>query len=232
MGVQILSDGPNSMYKINAPRIKEAITPDGLAGFDELGQLWVWTPKIKEEDDYQTGSIYRDVRHCKCYICNKSWELTSESLKDQYYDQSGRLMHMTCLQGVNKLQAHQDIQEALIDAGYLFSMLEVPPRYPHSTPWQIVTVLANEGNKRPDTGVRIVLGRRKRVWEIRFHGCTAALGTELFDHVTDTKGWQQESQEDSEYGKYYYVHAYTKADMVKYLEAFRKSIPFVTARYA
>lgn len=205
-------------------KMVEVITPDGRVGFDKHGQLWAWTER--DDEGYSSGSIIRDVRDSTCYICGQGWELTADRLADQFMI-DGRLIHRTCGYGHQKMDAYRDVQHACIDAGYLFNMEEVPPRYPHSTPWQRITVLGNDKD-RTDTGFRIVLGRRKRVWEVRGH----RLGdlTEVFRDVGDTKGYSQDSEEDPDFGPYYYVHAWTKLQLVDYLTRFRQAIPASTDR--
>lgn len=214
--------------------ILEPITRDGRTGFDKYGQLVNWS--LPDEHGYKNGIIICDVRGHTCYVCGQSWKLDSESLRDQITDNYKRLMHRTCYDGVAKVNAHSAIVEALMKAGYLFSTEEVPPRYPHSTPWQRITVFSNNKN-RDDTGYRIVLGRRKRVWEIRFHALNSleAFGVHdispLFEDVTDTKGVSYDvSEHEPEFGKYFYVHAWDEGQLVDYLTRMRLAIPAETDR--
>lgn len=215
-------------------KIIDAITYDGRTGFDQYGQLVSWTEP--DAEGYSNGIMIRDVRGCTCYVCGRKWELTTEAFRDQLVDDERRLMHRTCYDGVAKMNAHHDIKTALLKAGYLFSMEEVPPRYPHSTPWQRITVLSNRKD-RADTDYRIVLGRRKRVWEIRFHALNSleAFGAHdispLFEDVTDTKGISYDvSEHEPEFGKYFYVHAWTEEQLVDYLTRMRLAIPAETDR--
>lgn len=208
------------------------ITADGRTGFDQFDQLVSWSKP--DGDGYKTGRIIRDVRDRVCYICGQKWELTTESLQNQKIDGRGNALHQTCLEGANKLEAYRTIADALISAGYIFADEEVEPRYSYSTPWQRVTVLT--ANKdRADTGCRVVLGRRKRVWEVRFHGGSlidVLAIAKHFDDVTDTKGFHDSSGSEPEFGPYYYVHAWTEEQLVDYLSRFRKAIPAKTDRNA
>lgn len=206
----------------NGNKMVEVITPDGRTGFDKHGQLWSWT--ARDVEGRTSGHLIRDVRGCTCYICGQGWELTTERLKDQMFDDE-RIMHHTCFDGHLKINARNDIRNALIEAQFLFNLEEVPPRYPHSTPWQRVKVLCND-RERSDSNFRIVIGRRKRVWELRLHGCSDV--SKKFEDVNDTKGYEDGAYrefDDPEFGPYYYVHAWTKHQMVDYLDRFRQLIP-------
>lgn len=198
-------------------QIVRPITADGNTGYDQYNQLIAWT---EEADGYRTGRMIKDVRACKCYICGKGWGNTTKELLDQVA-LDGRDMHNSCYDGWRALNSYYDIQKAVMDAGFLFRMDEVPPRYPRSTPWQRITVL-HADKDRSDSGFRIVLGRRKRVWELRLHG-TADL-TDKFDKPNNTKGYSECSDEDAEFGGYFYIHAWDKKELVEFLRIFRHSI--------
>jgi len=202
-------------------KIEKPITPDGRTGFDQFGQLVSIT--APDEDGYQTLRVIRDVRPCTCYICGRGWGNTTEELANQTNNE-GRMMHETCLQGVRKLRSLESTQTALADAGFLFDLEEVPPRYPYSTPWQRVTVLRNDVD-RTDSGWRIVLGRRKRVWEVRLHQAEIAPNIHArFNDVTNTKGHAVATEAEPEFGPYYYVHAWDKEELVDYLKRFHSYI--------
>lgn len=225
---------------ISRPNLVRPVTPDGLTGFDEYNQFISWTePNIHGMSE---GRPIADVRNSLCYICGKQWALTSVDLRNQTHDRRGNAMHYTCLQGYNKILAYQEIEHALIEAGYLFDTEEVPSRYAggDGTPWQRVKVLGNDKD-RTDTKYRIVLGKRKKVWEIRFHNTSeggVVNGPEVmkevtnqFDDVDDTKGHSPMSADDPAFGPYYYVHAWTHSQLEDYLTRFRKLIPVPTNRY-
>lgn len=200
--------------------IVKPITADGRTGFDEFNQLIAWTKPTAS--GMRQGRMIKDVRTCTCYICGKGWGNTTEDLLDQVAIEK-RDMHLSCWEGHQKLNAYYDIQRALIDAGFLFSMEEVEPRYPYSTPWQRITVLLTE--KREDSGFRIVLGRRKRVWELRVHNVGDL--TEKFPNLTNTTmGYNEKgSVDEQQFGPYFYIHAWTKQEMVDYLKVFHAAIP-------
>lgn len=201
----------------------DSITPDGRTGFDQFGQLMTWT--VPDADGYKTGRIIKDVRSCTCYICGKGWGNTSEELADQArHDDLD--MHKTCYFGHRKMQERQFWIDSLMAAGYLFKHTEVETQYPGSTPWQQITVLGNDTG-RTDTGIRLVVGRRKSVWELRVHG-VGELSCNFAD-VEDTLGYDTQY---SPLGPHFYVHAYTKAQVIDYLTRFRLAIPCDTDRNA
>lgn len=192
------------------------ITADGRTGFDKFGQLMSWT--LPDEAGYKTGTFIQDVRSCTCYICGKGWGNTTEDLKDQSIDED-LTMHASCLFGYRKMKERFFWQDALIAAGYIFNSEEVPARYPHSTPWKRISIFSNESG-HTDTGYRLVVGKRKRVWELRLH--IAVDVSPLFKDVKDTKGYSyQPSKEEPEFGPYYYIHAYSIAQVVDYLLRFK-----------
>jgi hypothetical protein len=104
-------------------KVLRPFTPDGRTGFDGFNQLMSWSKP--DDSGYTTGKMILDVRGCTCYICGKGWELTTEHLQDQVVV-SGDLMHQTCFYGYQKLTSKKDIQQMVIDAGYLFQMEEAP----------------------------------------------------------------------------------------------------------
>ncbi len=195
-------------------QIVKPIVPDGRTGYDKYGQLISWTKPDAEGNS--SGRMIKDVTAHKCYICDKSWELTSESLRDQVvFD--GKVAHDTCYYGWQKLTEYYTLQNALIDAGYLFSMTEAEPQYPHSTPWQTITILHNDKD-RTDTGRSIFMGRRKRVWSINFKASNEQTPSEiaaLFEDVEDTKYVNDD---------HFIVHAWSKKQLVDYLRRFRETI--------
>jgi len=207
--------------------IKTPITPDGRTGFNERGNLMAWT--APDESGAQSGYYIADVRPYKCYICDRGWGNTTEELLNQTQDAShpGQYMHKTCLYGHQKLVSRNQITDSLIAAGFLFDMTEIPARYPGSTPWQRVSVLLGDPD-RTDSSFRIVMGRRRHVWELRLHG--AGDLSDKFEDVKETKGYQEQSKEDPELGPYYLVHAWETDQMIDYLSRFWSAIPGLTPR--
>jgi hypothetical protein len=205
-------------------QIVKPITPDGRTGFDTYNQLMSVT--LPDPHGYTTMRMIADVRSCECYICGKGWGNTTDELLNQTHVDD-RVMHRSCHEGVMKMNAYRDISNACIEAGFLFKMEEVPPRYPHSTPWQRITIMLNDA-ARSDSGYRLVIGRRKRVWELRLH--RAGDLSAHFTDVDDTKGFSQSSDDEPEFGPYYYVHVWDKDQMISMLKRFHSLIPASISR--
>lgn len=189
------------------------ITSDGNTGFDQFNQLMSYLT----EDGITRGSMIHDVRGKRCYLCDKGWELTTLALRDQEKLENQEMAHASCIYGYRKLTEYYNIRNVLISAGYLFNLTEEPPKYPGSTPWQLVKILRADKD-RTDTYQRIELGRRKRVWEIRFINSNVP---HLFSDVDDTKGYHEADDTSS---AYYYVHAWTVDQLIDYLRRFRETI--------
>lgn len=202
--------------------IVRSITPDGRTGFDKYDQLWTWSePDASGE---QRGTMIRDVRGMTCKLCQKGWELTSASMQDQERFGSGWVVHKGCREGFASVNSFYDIQGMFIKAGYLFQMDEIPSQYPYSPPWQEITILQNDNDRTPVVGTKVVIGRRKRVWEIQAFGFGDL--SPLFTDVEDTKGYAT----DPSVPQHYYIHAWTQEQAVDYLTRIRLTIPLDTGR--
>lgn len=202
--------------------ILDPIVPDGRTGFDKYGQLASWS--LPDADGTRTGIIIRDVRCMICKICNRGWQLTTESLRDQTRLDEWTV-HKDCYAGWRAVNSHFDTRDLLIKAGYLFNMEEVPSQYPHSPPWQQVAIYQNDTDRTLVEDKHIVIGERKRVWEIQAFGFGDL--SELFTDVNDTKGYGRSEEEAR---NFFYIHAWTKAQVEDYLTRIRLTIPLDTGR--
>lgn len=201
--------------------IVKTITPDGRIGFDKYDQLWA--EGEPESDGTVTSIMIRDVRGMTCRLCQKGWMSTTESLSDQI--RFGEWMaHKGCAEGYAATNSYYEIQNAFIKAGYLFNMQEIPSQYPHSPPWQEITILQNDTQRTPVGGVKVVVGRRKRVWEIQAFGFDDL--SSKFEDVTDTKGYAADSPT-----MHYYIHAWRLDQLVDYLTRIRQTIRLSTDRH-
>ncbi len=154
------------MNKIITP-----ITADGLTGFDEFGQLCTRTPT--DANGHWTAWIIGDVRGHECCICGQKWktnfQATTFELQNQMTLENGRLlMHKTCYEGHAKLTERNFWLSKMYDLKVPFEITELNVRYPHSTPWYRIDI-KNYDKDRTLCGVTLVVGRRKRVWEIRYY---------------------------------------------------------------
>lgn len=203
--------------------IVKPITPDGRTGFDQYDQLMTWT--VPDTNGYARGRIISDVRTHTCYICGRGWENTTESLCDQVAEDD-MFMHQTCYFGHRKLAEKRLLTDALIKADFLCRLEEVPPRYPHSTPWQRVSLLKND-QARSDSGFKIVLGSRKRVWEVRLHAPIEYLNRlqEKTKDYPETNGFRHESSDDPDLGSYFFLHAWSMDQLIEFLKLFQSVLP-------
>ena len=202
--------------------IVKPITEDGRTGFDQYGQLMSWS--LPDASGAVTGTMIRDVRGIPCRICNRGWLPTTEGMRDQVRINEW-VVHGACHMGWRSLNNYYDAQEMLIKAGYLFNMEEVESQYPGSPPWISVRILQNDNERTPVPDRRIIFGQRKRVWEIQAIGF-GNLGS-LFEEVQDTKGY---TARDGGRRMHYYIHAWTKEQVVDYLARIRKTISLPTDR--
>lgn len=202
--------------------IVKTITPDGRVGFDKFDQLWAQAKP--ESDGTIVSTMISDVRGKECRICQRGWDLTADHMLDQAR-LNHWMVHRKCLEGYDAVQSFYEIQRAFIAAGYLFRMEEIPSQYPYSPPWQEIIILQNDTDRTPVAGVKVVVGRRKRVWEIQAHGF-GDLASQ-FEDVDDTKGYAT----DPSVPQHYYIHAWTVNQLIRYLERIRMTIPLDTSRH-
>lgn len=204
----------------------DPIVPDGRTGYDQFGQLMTWTEP--DAAGYRRGWQIRDVRECACAICNQGWDLTSERLQDQaFVDHGKKPVHRTCLQGVHELNEMWLWDRLMQNLGDFtpYHVEEGEVRYLHSTRSRTITIL-NYDKERTPSPVKLLVYRRKRVWELRIYG----LG-DLREHFVDfragkgstinyqtTRGFE-DATEDSE--AYYYIHAWEEEQALEILKVFK-----------
>lgn len=104
--------------------IIKPVTKDGLAGWDEFGQFWIWQIK---DNNHRVGSIYHDVREKICCVCRHGWEPNAESLRDQYFwDNRGEWAHQSCFIRYLALQEYDFWCSALVGAGFMYGPMDNP----------------------------------------------------------------------------------------------------------
>lgn len=101
--------------------ILKPVTKDGMAGWDQFNQFYVkW-----KEGDYTYGQHVHDVREKICFICNRGWELTAMSLKDQTFDDHrAQHAHLTCSIRYEALQEFDFWYRALVEVGFMFGPID------------------------------------------------------------------------------------------------------------
>lgn len=161
--------------------ILRPLTPDGMCGWDKHNQLWLWEA---EEGGRKVGRIIGDPRGHKCRLCQQGWMLTVESLKDQWYDHDYKeWWHYTCYIRYITLKDRDLFDGALIEAKIRFDGLkEMPSQYWRNDPiWSKRNWYSTKALDQP---IEIILGSRKRVYNIEFTSDEAPL-----------KAWQEAAHE-------------------------------------
>lgn len=193
--------------------IIKPLTPDGMVGWDQHGQLWLW----KVDGKGTIGTIIGDPRGHRCRICQQGWVLTVESLEDQRWCQYHReWTHLSCQIRYEGLKERDMWFGALVGAGIRFAGLdEIPNEYWVRDPWF---------SKRPWYRVRLLdskrtlkLGRRKRVYSMEIEPgegiCSATTAEELFKTEEVTKQICASNV---------MIHAWSDEKAHEYLKAFAK----------
>lgn len=179
--------------------ITKPITPDGLAGFDDDGHLWLGTVDWTDELRFSCGA-YHDVRDRVCEICNHGWALTAEALADQaFWNLTDSMVHKTCLIRHCGLVEREELGSAIVSAriphiglkpiwnGYYTEGYDVRRDPWAAKPWywtRVITDFANDAVDRDATSrvealerlgfkpdlISIVVGWRKRVIALEVSG--------------------------------------------------------------
>lgn len=187
------------------------VTPCGNAGIDQFGQLVVYETSGTGR---RTMYVIRDPRGKTCTICGRGWELTVPGLKDQYSFNwaTAQLVHHRCMLGYHTLREQSLINSVLVNdrwnpGGLGIEVEEVPNEYgmAWNTPWfriQFTKALP---------GVSLVIGARKRVWEIRVEGIDHAQMDELVKAFAPTIGTDTRGRMSLSTGRgAWYVHAWSR----------------------
>lgn len=216
--------------------IVKPVTPDGMVGWDKLGQFWIW--RVSGED--RVGSIYHDVREKTCCVCGHGWQLTAESLSDQYFwDNRAEWSHKSCLIRYLALQQYEFWCGALVEAGFMYGATDNPkmiaeggpaleslpnaywgPNDPWGAgqPWYRARLLKRvdvEKNENGPLGRTLRLGSRKRVYHMEIEKGPGAYDYEkakaLFASEEVTKDIGSEGM---------HIHAWGKEKAREYLRHF------------
>jgi len=218
--------------------ILKPVTPDRLndgspaCGFDQYNQLWVrWHEHFGGDDKSVTGTIVADVRNQICPICQRGWENTVESLRNQEHIQSmKRTAHRTCMNGYGHLSNHYFWHNLVCDEDINFNGLEFTETKNlygsyWTGPWYRVVF-----NHIPTHAM--VLGSRKRVYHIEIENIPKELADMLellFSAEKTTRAYRDGS---------WIIHAWTKEKAAEYVGQIsrlamnwdsEKSKPVVTA---
>lgn len=216
--------------------IVNPLTKDGLAGWDEFGQFWIW----HYEGTSKVGSTYHDVREKICCVCGRGWELTGESLRDQYFwDNRAEWSHKSCLIRYLALQAYEFWCGALVEAGFMYGPLDNPkyiaqggpaleslpnqywgPNDPWGAgqPWYRARLLKRvdvEKSENGPLGRTLKLGARKRVYHMEIEKGDGPYDYEKAKALFAPEDVTKEIRSDT-----LYIHAWGKEKAREYLRHF------------
>ena len=191
------------------------ITPDGSVGFDKYDQF---TIRWREGDSIISQTV-PDVRTHTCYICNRGWETTAESLRDQWPDHVfKRCVHYTCQKGAirwSDATFWHDVacSEEARPTNAPLTIHEIENEYGScwNNPWYQITY--------EDIPLIFVVGYRKRVWSLHIRG---TLVPRLIQEL-DTQFKAEEVTKN--FGqKEAYIHAWGNNDARRYFVVMTKAI--------
>lgn len=194
--------------------ITNPITEDGSIGFDSYNQFTIrW-----REGDSTISQIVPDVRTHTCYICNRGWETTVPSLKDQWYDHTfKRPLHYTCQKGAIRWSEASFWLDVICSSearptNSPLTVHEVENEYGAcwNNPWYQITY--------EDIPLVFVVGYRKRVWSLHVRGS-------LFPRLIQELDLQFKNEEVTKsFGqKEAYIHAWGKDDARRYFAIMTKA---------
>lgn len=217
--------------------IVKPLTQDGMVGWDQFGQFWIW----KAEGADRVGSIYHDVREKVCCICRHGWEVTAESLVDQYFmDNRAEFAHKSCFIRFLSLQEFDFWVNALVEAKFMFgptdnprcigeaAALEAIPNeyFGQKDPWgagqpwyraRLLKRVDKEKSLNGPLGRTLKLGQRKRVYVLEIEKGPAQYDEKLAKELFEKEGVTKEIGRDG-----MMIHAWGRDKAREYLKHFAK----------
>lgn len=219
------------------------LTADGLVGWDEFGQFWIWHYEGKNK----VGSMYWDVREKVCCICRRGWETTADSLRDQrYWGERTEWAHQSCTWRYQSLKAFDFWVGALVKNKFIFgpvdnpkttmdggpALQEIPNGYlgdqdPRGavTPWYRARLLKKVSGEYGDNmahGRTLKLGARKRVFHMEIEP-----GNGIYDHELAAVLFAQENPTKDIRADGMMIHAWGREKATEYLGLFSQILGVV-----
>lgn len=205
------------------------ISGDPALGYDQYNQFWVYE---REFDQYGAPDglkrwIVRNLHEegAKCPICQRGWEPTNESLRNQTrLSPMACFAHATCLHGYRHLRDYFFWHALFCEGGtnyFGIEFKEIENGYmgPKEPPWYAVRL-------RHAPRLTFTVGARRHVLSISVDGLDkdwAELIERLFESVKYTKGVRTPTTEEPSYG--FYVHAWTDDEARNYIRTITKQLP-------
>lgn len=210
MGSIEMAPGVTVMDHSGERFIKRPISPDGLVGYDQFGQLAV----TKKDGEYETSHFIADVRDKTCALCLHGWELSGPGMDDQMHWQLiDDHVHESCWVRHIGFIERSEFFNAICAARVRFKGLTAiengywPKSYRISQkPWYRAELL--------DHPAAFVLGARKRVDQIEIIPTEGELGwygeaERAFADLRDTKHFTPHSV---------LLHSYTTEKTREYIK--------------
>lgn len=186
---------------------------------DQFGQMQgSW-----EDGGSTVSTIVVDLRGKRCYICGQPWELRGRAFTDHALVHEREHVHQSCLTRVRTLTEWCAWEKHLGDARIFFvDGRRVPNPY------------ASRSIHYPDRfefdldhvwRLKLVVGSRKRVDEIRFMGMPYELFQTVRTHFNDTwKSTNGQQMDVAEEGSFVYVHTWNDEEIKAVLTQWREIV--------
>jgi len=190
--------------------ITHPITSDGMCGYDDRQQFWVYW---REPHGSLTGTLMADLRQHKCLLCTKGWETTATALRDQYFSrETEQHVHKSCYIRYLNFREHARLRDLFGKSG-LYDHIEkiVPKPNQYGGAWN--TDWFDVHLKFPMKPF-IEFGARKRVDAITIN----RLSTPQRDAIWGKLGEENTTKEHS--SDSFMIHAHSHEDVVRYLSTF------------
>jgi len=189
-------------------KIREKLNEDGTVAIDEFGQLIITT---MDSQGYEMTCWPIDVRGRTCGICGEGWELTPESVKDQYHHgQAGCLVHVTCLERYLQFRQRIMLMDAIAESGFMIEEVrQIENQYwgAWNTCWYKVKLVSS-------LDLVLTFGSRKRVFHVGLEVGKPESDTDLrgleaeFEGERVTKGFDRHGC---------YLHAHSDEKVAEYI---------------
>ncbi len=194
--------------------ILRAITPDGLIGFDEFGQLQA----KKVEAKCTTSWIIWDVCEKICVICNHGWEINHKSMKDQHFwHDREELVHESCYKRYLTLREWQTIYNAVCNCHLAFPQGLKEAKNQYGAAWNLPWY---EFTWKDAPTFTILIGSRKRVFHLEIKAGPGYPGIPDLNYKMAEECFSNEDVTKDFGPASVWVHAWTEEKLQDYLKKF------------
>lgn len=146
--------------------IVKAVTPDGMAGFDQFNQFIIAWRELGDKEENYSYSHFWDCRGMTCKICGNGWQNTTESLRNQSVLDNGKFIaHNTCVEGYRNLRDYYEFGALFTGKVRYEGLTEISGGYSKSVNWY-------EAIPMDFPQYKFTIGWRKRVIHVEVSGIT------------------------------------------------------------